>query len=98
MPARASRTAKPNVKTNREVRKIMYTTNPIESVNYSLRKVVKQGALPNEDAVLKVFYLCIQELRAKRDGRKIPNRASILNELLIDDKIGELIHKYDSNV
>lgn len=42
------------------VRKIMYTTNAIESVNSSFRKVTKKGAFPNEDAVFKIFYLRIQ--------------------------------------
>ena len=35
----------------------MYTTNAIESVNTSFRKVTKKGSFPNEDAVFKIFYL-----------------------------------------
>ena len=35
----------------------MYTTNAIESVNASFRKVTKKDSFPNEDAVFKIFYL-----------------------------------------
>ena len=57
------------------VRKIMYTTNAIESVNSSFRKVTKKGAFPNEDAVFKIFYLRIQELYKKWKGRHVANWA-----------------------
>ena len=39
------------------VRKILYTTNAVESVNSSFRKVTKKGAFPNENALLKLLYL-----------------------------------------
>lgn len=35
----------------------MYTTNAIESINASFRKVIKKGTLPNENAILKLLYL-----------------------------------------
>ena len=38
-----------------EIRRIMYTTNAIESVNSSLRKVTKKGSFDSPDALLKVF-------------------------------------------
>ena len=39
-----------------EVRKIIYTTNSIESLNYQLRKIIKnRGHFPNDDAVIKLF-------------------------------------------
>lgn len=47
------------------IRKIMYTTNAIESVHSSFRKVTKQGAFPNENALLKLLYLRITELYSK---------------------------------
>ena len=37
-----------------DIRRIMYTTNPIESVHSSFRKVTKKGAFPNEDALIKL--------------------------------------------
>jgi len=43
-----------------EIRKIIYTTNAIESVNMSLRKVTQnRGSFPNDDAVIKLFYLAL---------------------------------------
>lgn len=55
------------------VRKIMYTTNAIESVNSSFRKVTKKGSFPSEDAVMKALYLRITErYQAYRDGEELP--------------------------
>ncbi|HEY4354168.1 MAG TPA: IS256 family transposase, partial [Acidobacteriaceae bacterium] len=49
-----------------EVRKIIYTTNAIESLNMSLRKAIKtKGSFPSEDAALKVMYLALRNLSAK---------------------------------
>ena len=80
------------------VRKVMYTTNAIESVNSSFRKVTKQGAFPNETAVLKVLYLRVLELKKKWGARPIPNWATVRNQMLIDDRLGSLIRKYDQQV
>ena len=43
----------------------MYTTNAIEAINSSFRKVTKKGTFPNEDAVLKALYLRTGELYRK---------------------------------
>lgn len=40
----------------------MYTTNAIEAVNSSFRKVTKKGSFPSEDAVMKALYLRVTEL------------------------------------
>jgi putative transposase len=49
-----------------EIRKIVYTTNTIESLNMSLRKALKtRGAFPSEDAALKVMYLALKNLAGK---------------------------------
>ena len=49
-----------------EIRKIVYTTNAIESLNMSLRKAIKtRGAFPSEDAALKVMYLALKNLAGK---------------------------------
>ena len=53
------------------VRKIMYTTNAIESVNSSFRKVTKKGSFPNEDAMFKLLYFQVQEIYAKWGGRNL---------------------------
>ena len=43
-----------------EIRKVIYTTNAIESVNMSLRKLTKnRGSFPSDDALLKLFYLAL---------------------------------------
>jgi len=49
-----------------EIRRIIYTTNAIESLNMSLRRVLKtRGAFPSEEAALKVMYLALKNLTAK---------------------------------
>jgi transposase-like protein len=73
----------------------MYTTNAIESINSSFRKVTKKGAFPSENALLKVLYLRIQELYRKWNGSKVQNWAMVRNQLVIDDSIKARIEKYD---
>lgn len=52
-----------------EIRKIVYTTNAIESLNYQLRKATKtRGHFPTEDAVLKMFFLAIRNIGTTRGG------------------------------
>ena len=75
----------------------MYTTNAIESVNASFRKVTKKGSFPNEDAVFKIFYLGILELYKKWNSHRLANWAISLNQLLIDEQLGPLMRKYDKN-
>ena len=49
-----------------EIRKCIYTSNAVESVNSALRKVTRgKGAFPNESSVFKVLYLRIKELSEK---------------------------------
>ena len=70
-----------------ELRKIIYTTNSIESLNYQLRKIIKnRGHFPNDDAVIKLLWLAIRDIEDKRarqrakekglprDARKAPGR------------------------
>jgi len=77
------------------VRKVMYTTNAIEAVNSSFRKVTKKGSFPNEDAVLKAIYLRITELYKKWNGRPIPNWALVRNQLAINTEMQVRIMKYE---
>lgn len=78
------------------VRKIMYTTNAIESVNSSLRKVTKKGTFPNETALLKLLFLRITELEKKWNGRPVNNWAMVRNQLDIDEKFRDRIRKYEN--
>jgi len=49
-----------------EIRKIVYSTNAIGSLNMSFRKAIKtRGAFPSEDAALKVMYLALRNLARK---------------------------------
>lgn len=78
------------------VRRIMYTTNAIESVNSSLRKVTKKGAFPGENALLKLLYLRIMELEKKWNGRPVNNWAMVRNQLDMDERFRERIRKYEN--
>ena len=77
------------------VRKVMYTTNALESINSSFRVVTRKGAFPSEDALLKLLFLRVLELEKKWGDRSIPNWALIRNQLEIDDSICQRIHKYE---
>lgn len=78
------------------VRKVMYTTNSIEAVNSSFRKVTKKGSFPGEDAVRKALYLRITELYKKWKGRPVSNWALVRNQLSMDDKMQSRILKYEN--
>lgn len=66
-----------------EIRRIIYTTNAIESVNMSLRKITKnRGAFPSDEALIKLFYLALMNISKKwsmplRDWKAALNRFSI---------------------
>ena len=80
-----------------DVRRVMYTTNAIESVNSSFRKVTKKGSFSSETAVFKVFYLRIKELYQKWQGRSIRNWAMVMNQLIIDERVGAMVQKYQAS-
>ena len=67
-----------------EIRKVIYTTNAIESINMSLRKVTKnRGSFPNDESMLKLLYLALNNIAKKwtmpiRDWKAALNRFSIL--------------------
>ena len=49
------------------LRRVIYTTNSIESLNYQLRKIIKnRGHLPNDEAVVKLLWLAIRDIEDKR--------------------------------
>ena len=57
------------------VRKIIYTTNSIESLNYQLRKIIKnRGHFPNDDAVIKLLWLAIRDIEDKRARERAAER------------------------
>ena len=77
------------------VRKVMYTTNAIESLNSSFRKVTKKGAFPNEDAVLKALFLRLTELYKKWADRPVPNWSLVRNQLSMDANLQNRIMRYE---
>jgi len=66
-----------------EIRRIIYTTNAIESVNMSLRKITKnRGSFPSDEALSKLFYLALMNISKKwtmplHDWKAALNRFSI---------------------
>lgn len=77
-----------------DVRKVMYTTNSIESINSSFRKVTKKGAFPNENAVYKLLYLRVTELEQKWTTGHINNWSQVLNQLMVNPKFANRIETY----
>jgi len=69
-----------------EIRKVIYTTNAIESVNMSLRKITKnRGSFPSDEALMKLFYLALRNISQKwsmpiRDWKGALNQFSIKYE------------------
>jgi putative transposase len=63
-----------------EVRRVIYTTNSIESLNYGIRKIIKnRGHFPNDTAAVKLIWLAIRNIedkaarrRAREKGRPEP--------------------------
>jgi putative transposase len=63
-----------------EVRKVVYTTNAIESLHMSLRKIIKtRGSFPSEEAALKLLYLALTKVIAK--WQTVQNWKQMLNHL-----------------
>ena len=66
-----------------EIRRVIYTTNAIESVNRSLRKVIKTKAVfPSEDAVFRLMYLAMNNI-SKKWNRPIKNWRAALSHFAI---------------
>lgn len=72
-----------------EIRKVIYTTNAVESLNMSLRKVIKtRGSFPNEEAAMKLLYLGL-ERAAKKWTRPVLDWKAALNRfaILYEDRL-----------
>ena len=66
-----------------EIRKIIYTTNAIESINSVIRKATDQRKLfPNDDAALKVIYLAIEQA-AKKWSMPLRDWKPAINQFMI---------------
>ena len=64
-----------------DIRRVVYTTNAIESTNYQLRKVSKtRGQFPTDDAVYKILYLAVCDIETRDKSRGgHPQKKSILS-------------------
>lgn len=72
-----------------EIRRAIYTTNAIESLNSSLRRVIRNRTpFPTDDAVIKVLYLSIRRV-AKRWTMPIPNWGAAVHQfaILLGDRV-----------
>ena len=66
-----------------EIRKVIYTINAVESLNMSLRKIIKtRGSFPNEESALRLLYLALRNHSKKwtfvQGWREALNRFQIL--------------------
>jgi putative transposase len=66
-----------------EIRKVIYTTNAIESLNMSLRKIIKtRGSFPNEEAAMRLLWLALRNRSKKwsfvQNWREALNRFQML--------------------
>ena len=71
-----------------EVRKIIYTTNTVEALNRSFRKIIKsRGAFPSEEAAIKLLYLAMRN--AVANWKSVQDWKVALNQfmLLWEDRI-----------
>lgn len=79
-----------------EIRKVIYTTNTIESVNRQIRKIIKnKGVFPDDKSIMKIIFLALQNA-AKKWTMPIKDWALALNQFEIlcgDFKYNLLEHK-----
>jgi putative transposase len=65
-----------------EIRRVIYTTNAVESLNMSLRKVIKtRASFPSEEAALKLLYLALKNVSQK--WKPSPNWRTALNHFML---------------
>lgn len=64
-----------------ELRKVIYTTNTIESLNFQIRKIIKnRGHFPTDDAVVKLLWLAICDIEDKRARAREADRGKPANQ------------------
>ena len=66
-----------------DIRKVIYTTNAIESVNFSCRKLIKaRTSFPNDEAAIKWLYLGLRNI-SKRWTMPIQNWKPVMSQFMI---------------
>lgn len=74
---------KPMFELPAEIRRVVYTTNIIESMNFSLRKIIKgRSAFPNDDSVYRLIYLGLEQV-SRKWTMPIKNWKAALQQLAI---------------
>ena len=77
-----------------EVRRVIYTTNAVESLHMSLRKIIKtRGSFPSEDAALKLLYLALRNVSAKWDTVQHWKQALNHFQMLWGDRIQAALNR-----
>ena len=80
----------------KSVQTLIYTTNPIESLNSSIKRRTKsKGSFPTIDSAFKMLYLATQEAQEKWNRNGVRNWSEIYPQLCIFFR--EIIEKYKSN-
>ena len=72
-----------------DIRKVIYTTNAVESLNMSLRKVIKtRGSFPNAEAAMKLLFLALEHI-AKKWTMPVQNWKAALQRfaILLGDRV-----------
>jgi putative transposase len=66
-----------------EIRKAIYTTNTIESLNMTLREIIKNQAMfPSDEAIFKILYLALKNI-SKKWTMPIHDRSGAMNQFAI---------------
>ena len=77
-----------------EVRKVIYTTNAVESLHMSLRKIIKtRGSFPSEEAAVKLLYLALRNVIRKWDTVQGWKQALNHFEILWGDRIQAALNR-----
>ena len=75
-----------------EIRKVMYTTNAVESLNMSLRKIIKtRSSFPNQEAAMKLLYMALEHI-AKKWTMPVRNWKAALQRfsIMFGDRVPQL--------
>ncbi|NYT27083.1 MAG: transposase [Candidatus Thiodubiliella endoseptemdiera] len=76
------------------VRTLIYTTNPIESLNAIIKKKTKsKGSFPTQGSALKMVYLATQQIQEKWQRTRVRNWGEIYPQLCIF--FDEIMEKYE---
>jgi len=77
-----------------DVRRVIYTTNAVESLHMSLRKIIKtRGSFPSEEAALKLLYLALRNVSAKWDTVQHWKQALNHFQMLWGDRIQAALNR-----